>query len=127
VALLSNELPEANPEFFYDRASGKLVAVVVMGGQDSAGNLTPPKCVAGPPCFTVPECAYGNAGTQIRYCSSSLCPSDLPAEGSPCTASDGANCGYATSTNACGAANCTCKATGWSCSPSCFLLDASVD
>jgi hypothetical protein len=53
------------------------------------------------------------------------CPMGLPQTGSACTP-EGAECGYVTSTNACGADNCYCKAGAWSCGPSSCIIDADT-
>jgi hypothetical protein len=59
------------------------------------------------------------------------CPDALPQPGGACGAA-GLECGYATSTNACGAANCYCQGGAWNCEPACAIgpatscTDASV-
>jgi hypothetical protein len=54
------------------------------------------------------------------------CPADLPQTGSACT-TEGAECGYTTSTNACEADNCYCKSGVWNCEPSCAIGPAIED
>ncbi len=52
------------------------------------------------------------------------CPADLPAAGSACSP-EGSECGYETTTNACGADNCYCQGGAWNCGPTCVLGDSS--
>ena len=53
------------------------------------------------------------------------CPADLPATGAACSP-EGAECGYATETNPCGAANCYCMQGAWGCNPTCAILDGGA-
>lgn len=53
------------------------------------------------------------------------CPSAQPANGAACEPVN-AYCGYSGSPNPCGAVNCYCESTGWSCVPTC-VYDASTD
>ena len=52
------------------------------------------------------------------------CPADLPAAGSACSP-EGSECGYETTTNACGADNCYCQSGAWNCEPTCVIGDGS--
>jgi hypothetical protein len=89
------------------------------------------------------SCSLGGGCAQTQVCTGGIggcasncqcldgtwqapCPANLPHTGSACTAA-GAQCGYATSTNACGAANCYCQGGAWSCGPTCVIGDSSVD
>jgi hypothetical protein len=90
-------------------------------------------CALGAACSSTDLCMGGIAGcTSNCQCLNGTwqapCPTDLPQTGSACTP-EGAECGYATSTNTCGADNCYCQSGTWSCGPSCIILmeDAGVD
>ncbi len=48
------------------------------------------------------------------------CPVTLPHAGDACGTA-GMECGYATSTNACGADNCYCQGGTWNCEPTCVI------
>jgi hypothetical protein len=100
-----------------------------MGGQCPApvSSLT---CALGAACSMTQTCAGGIAGcTSNCQCLDgewqAPCPADLPQTGSSCTP-EGAECGYTTSTNACGAQNCDCKGGTWSCGATCVIDDASA-
>ena len=87
-------------------------------------------CTLGAACSSTELCMGGIAGcTSNCQCLDGTwqapCPMGLPQTGSACTP-EGAYCGYVTSTNACGADNCYCKAGAWSCGPSCIIGDAST-
>jgi hypothetical protein len=90
-------------------------------------------CALGAACSSTDLCMGGIAGcTSNCQCLNGTwqapCPTDLPQTGSACTP-EGAECGYATSTNTCGADNCYCQSGTWSCEPSCIILmeDAGAD
>jgi hypothetical protein len=91
-----------------------------------------PNCSLGAACSPADQCPGGVAG-----CGSNCqclngnwqapCPTGLPQTGSACTP-EGAECGYPTSTNACGAANCYCQGGAWNCEPTCIIpLDAGTE
>jgi hypothetical protein len=102
-----------------------------MNGADECFMLMPlpPTCALGATCSPTDQCPGGIAGcTSNCQCLNGTwqapCPKDLPQTGSVCAPfaaeeSLGAECGYSTSTNACGAENCSCEAGTWRCGPSC--------
>jgi hypothetical protein len=106
------------------------------------------KCQVGAACPLAPNknCAFGGACTPTQSCMGGVagctsncqclagkwqapCPVDLPPNASACGA-EGAQCGYVTATNPCGAANCYCRGGAWTCGPTCAVppaADASTD
>jgi hypothetical protein len=101
-----------------------------MGGQcPGPGSLVP--CTLGAECSSTDVCTGGIAGcTSNCQCLGGKwqapCPTGLPQTGSACTP-EGAECGYTTSTNACGADNCYCQSGAWNCEPSCAIGPAIED
>jgi hypothetical protein len=95
-----------------------------------------PNCVLGGTCSPTDVCTGGVAGcTSNCQCLNGTwqapCPTDLPQTGSACApfaaeAPLGTECGYPTSTKACGAATCYCENSVWSCEPACIIGDAST-
>jgi hypothetical protein len=84
-----------------------------------------PTCALGAACSSTDLCAGGIAGcTSNCQCLNGTwqapCSTDLPQTGSSCTP-EGAECGYTTSTNECGADNCYCQGGAWNCQPSCAI------
>jgi hypothetical protein len=85
-------------------------------------------CKLGGPCSTGQICNGGVSGCESNcQCLGGTweapCPAALPTTGTACTPA-GAECGYTTTTNACGAANCYCQSGTWNCGPSCAIVDA---
>ncbi len=101
------------------------VAVVAVAQGCSSTGAAPGACSLGAACSNTELCMGG-----IASCTSNCqclggkwqapCPMDLPRTGTACTP-EGAYCGYTTSTNACEADNCYCKAGAWNCEPSCAI------
>ena len=90
-------------------------------------------CQLGGACSNTQPCMGGIAGCQSNcQCLDGIwqapCPTNLPETASAC-GPEGAECGYVTSTNSCGAANCDCRSGTWSCGPSCAIAtdDAGAD
>jgi hypothetical protein len=99
-------------------------------GSQCAPPVSSVTCTLGAACSSTDLCTGG-----IVHCESNCqclngtwqapCPTNLPQTGSACTPA-GAECGYTTSTNACGADNCYCQSGVWTCGPSCIIGDASA-
>jgi len=106
--------------------SGSGGAKVAADGGDDGGL----SCQLGGACSQTQVCSGGIAGcTANCQCLSRTwqapCPTTLPPTGSACAPAN-AECGYTTSSNACGAANCYCQGGAWNCEPTCIVVDASV-
>lgn len=87
-------------------------------------------CTLGAACSSTDLCPGGIAGCEsncqcLNGTWSAPCPTGLPPTGSAC-APVGTECGYSTSTNACGADNCYCESGAWNCEPTCVIGDAST-
>jgi hypothetical protein len=100
-----------------------------MGGQ-CPGPVSSLTCALGAACSSTELCMGGIVGCEsncqcLNGTWSAPCPTGLPPTGSACTP-EGAECGYPTSTNACGADNCYCQGGAWRCGPSCIIGDAST-
>jgi hypothetical protein len=108
-----------------DTGAGTDTGVASADGPARDGGLS---CTLGGACATTSPCEGVEGCTSQCQCLSGTwqepCPASLPASGDPCTA-DGAYCGYVTSTNECGAANCYCQHDAWNCGPTC-VIDASI-
>jgi hypothetical protein len=115
------------------------LAAVGCGGEADRGRARPVGMDAGPAIDGDAACGAGEqlcdvCGTlgcysgacPIHSClAQATCPADLPEPGTSCGI-DGARCGYATSTNPCGADSCYCQAGAWNCEPTC-VFDAGGD
>jgi hypothetical protein len=87
-------------------------------------------CALGAACSSTDVCPGGvtDCGFNCQCLNgtwSMPCPTGLPPTGAAC-ATEGAECGYPTSTNACGAENCSCEGGAWTCGPTCAIGDAST-
>ena len=102
---------------------------VAAGGQCVVGSV---KCAESGPQDCDPNhtpagffCCLAAAESDAAEDASAPCPTALPQTGSACTP-EGTECGYSTSTNACGADNCYCQSGAWNCEPTCIVVDASA-
>jgi hypothetical protein len=97
---------------------------------DAGTDLTkPPSCTLGAACSLGEACVGGvsDCGSNCQ-CLDGIwqtpCPASLPETGASCGV-EGAECGYETDTNPCGADNCDCQGGTWNCGPTCAIeLDA---
>jgi hypothetical protein len=97
------------------------------GDRDEAGpgNMQPPLCELGVACSLTEVCTQGviDCGPNCQ-CLDGIwqmpCPASLPETDTSCS-TEGVECGYVTTTNPCGAADCDCRSGAWSCDPTCTI------